>query len=48
MITGRKIADGNTGKGVVPGWKTPLIAALQATANQSVSGVMIANQVARR
>lgn len=48
MITGRKIADGSTGKGVAPGWKTQLIAALQATANHSVSGIMIASQVARR
>ncbi len=28
--------------------KTPLIAALQATANQSVSGIMTASQVVRR
>ena len=48
MITGRKIANGNIGKGVVFGWKTPLIAALHATVSQSVYGIMAANQVARR
>ena len=48
MITGRKIASGSTGKGEASVRKAPLMAALQATANQSVSGMMIANQVARR
>ena len=38
MITGRKIADGSTGKGVAPGWKTPLIAALPATRTTACPG----------
>src|ERR1700722_4921540 len=48
MITGRKIANGNAGKGEASAWKTPLTAALQATANQSVNGTMTDSQVARR
>ena len=48
MITGRKIANGSNGNGEAPVRKTPLIAALQATANQSVSGIMTASQVVRR
>ncbi len=48
MITGRKIADGSNGKGEAPVRKTPLMAAVQATAAQSVNGTMIASQVVRR
>src|SRR5260221_13297194 len=48
MITGRKIADGSSGKGEAPVRKTPLIAAVQATAAQRVNGTMIASQVVRR
>src|SRR6202035_4607208 len=47
MITGRKIANGSAGKRV-PVRKTPLMAALQATAIQSVYGIMTASQVVRR
>ncbi len=36
MITGRRIANGSNGKGEAPVRKAPLMAALQATANQSV------------
>src|ERR1700682_5637476 len=48
MITGRKIADGSNGKGKAPVRKTPLMAAVQATAAQTVKGTMIASQVVRR
>jgi hypothetical protein len=50
MITGRKIDNGSngTGGGVATVRKTPLMAALQATANHSVSGIITASQVARR
>src|SRR6266436_1631721 len=48
MITGRKIADGSNGKGEAPVRKTPLMAAVQATAAQSVKGTVIASQVVRR
>src|SRR5271168_59382 len=48
MITGRKIANGSHGRGEAPVTKTPLIAALQATANQRVSGIITASQVVRR
>jgi hypothetical protein len=47
MITGRKIANGSAGKRV-PVRKTPLMAALQATAIQSVYGIMTVSQVVRR
>ena len=46
--TGVTGANGSNGKGEAPAMKTPSIAALQATANQRVSGIMIASQVARR
>src|SRR5882757_3207511 len=48
MITGRKIADGSNGKGKASERKTPLMAAVQATAAQTVNGTTIASQVARR
>ena len=48
MITGRTIANGSSGSGEASVRKTPLIAALQATANQSVYGIMTASQVVRR
>ena len=48
MITGRKIANGNNGNGETLARKTPLMAADQATAAQSVNGTMIASQVVRR
>ena len=40
--------NGSNGKGEAPVRKTPLMAALQATANQSVYGIMTASQVVRR
>ncbi len=48
MITGRKIANGSSGKAEAPVRKTPLMAALQAIASQSVNGTMTASQVVRR
>src|SRR5580704_15788847 len=48
MSTGRKIANGSNGKGEASVRKTPLMAAVQATAAQSVNGTMIASQVVRR
>jgi len=37
MITGTKIANGSNGKGEALVWKTPLMAAVQATPAQSVN-----------
>ena len=42
MMTGRKTAIGISGIGLTPARKTPLSAALQITASQSVNGTITA------